>query len=84
MSTYVTKVVNNPRSTSTVLLIATDGTKVPTIAISKGRAKQLGMSVNKCYLIDTWSKPQATGKALHIIRVHSCLSTAKQYKRKKK
>jgi len=82
MSTYVTKVVNNPRSTSTVLLLASEG--IPTIAISKSRAKQLGMSVNKCYLIDTWSKPQATGKPLHVIRVHSCLSTAKQYKRKKK
>jgi hypothetical protein len=85
MSTYITKVLKNPRNADYVLLIPTDGTKVPSVSITKTRAKSLGMSVNKCYLIDTWSKaPAAGGKAYTLIRVHSCLSTAAKPSAKKK
>ena len=84
MSTFITKVINNPRNSSTVLLIPTDSAKAKSIVLNKTRAKSLGLSVNKCYLIDTWSKPMADGKQMHIIKVHSCLSTAATPSAKKK
>jgi hypothetical protein len=84
MSTYITKVINNPHSATTVLLIPTEGSKAPSRAITKTRAKSLGLYVSKCYLIDTWSKPMADGKKMHIIKVHSCLSTAVKPRAKKK
>lgn len=84
MSTYITKVINNPHSATTVLLIPTEGSKAPSIAITKTRAKSLGMSVNKCYLIDTWAKALPEGKKMHIIKVHSCLSTVAKPRAKKK
>ena len=54
------------------------------MVISKTKAKSLGLSVNKIYIIDAWPKVLASGKTMHIIKVQSCLSTQKRATKSKK
>lgn len=82
MSTFITKVINNPRSSSYVILshISAKGS----IVLSKTKAKSLGLYVNKIYIIDAWPKVLASGKTMHIIKVQGCLSTQQKRATKSK
>jgi len=82
MSTFITKVINNPSSSSYVILnhISAKGS----IVLSKTKAKSLGLYINKIYIIDAWPKVLASGKTMHIIKVQGCLSTQKRATKSKK